>query len=38
MTFISYAQAKEDIDLLRALSGVHHEVGFYIDIGAWDPE
>ena len=38
MTFISYAQAKEDIHLLRALSGVHHEVGFYIDIGAWDPE
>jgi len=38
VTFISYAQAKEDIHLLRALKGVHHEVGFYIDVGAWDPE
>ena len=38
VTFISYAQAKEDIHLLRALSGVHHDVGFYIDLGAWDPE
>jgi len=24
--------------LLRALKGVHHDVGFYIDVGAWDPE
>ena len=38
MAIISYAQAKEDIHLLRALKGVHHEVGFYIDVGAWDPE
>jgi FkbM family methyltransferase len=38
MTIISYAQAKEDIHLLRALTGVSHEVGFYIDVGAWDPE
>jgi FkbM family methyltransferase len=38
VTFVSYSQFKEDIHLLRALSGVHHEVGFYIDIGAWDPE
>jgi FkbM family methyltransferase len=38
MTFVSYAQAKEDIHLLRALSGVHHDAGFYIDVGAMDPE
>jgi FkbM family methyltransferase len=38
MAIISYAQAKEDIHLLRALTGVSHEVGFYIDVGAWDPE
>ena len=38
MAIISYAQAKEDIHLLRALRGVHHDVGFYIDVGAWDPE
>jgi FkbM family methyltransferase len=36
---ISYAQAKEDIMLWRCLAGrVSHEVGFYIDIGANDPE
>jgi hypothetical protein len=38
VTFVSYAQAKEDIHLLRALAGVRHEVGFYIDVGAWDPD
>jgi FkbM family methyltransferase len=38
VTFISYAQAKEDIHLFKALFGVHHEVGFYIDVGAWHPE
>ena len=38
MAIISYAQAKEDINILRALRGVHHDVGFYIDVGAWDPE
>jgi FkbM family methyltransferase len=38
VTLISYAQAKEDIHLFRALSGVDHDVGFYIDVGAWDPE
>ena len=35
---ISYAQAMEDIHLLRALQGVRAEDGFYIDIGANDPE
>jgi FkbM family methyltransferase len=38
MAWISYAQALEDIHLLRALAGVHHDEGFYIDVGAWDPE
>jgi len=36
--FISYAQAKEDIHLLRALYGVHHDDGFYIDVGAFHPD
>lgn len=36
---ISYAQAKEDILLWRCLAGrVSHDVGFYIDVGANDPE
>lgn len=35
---ISYAQAKEDVLLWRALaSHVHHSVGFWIDVGAYDP-
>ena len=38
MTWVSYAQFLEDIHLMRALVGVHHEEGFYIDVGAWDPE
>ena len=33
MAWISYAQALEDIHLLRALAGVHHDEGFYIDVG-----
>ncbi|MBV9199567.1 MAG: FkbM family methyltransferase [Alphaproteobacteria bacterium] len=38
MPFVSYAQFKEDIHLLRALRGVDHATGFYIDVGAGDPE
>jgi len=36
MTYISYAQNYEDIMLMRALN--HIENGFYIDVGANDPE
>jgi FkbM family methyltransferase len=36
MTFISYAQNFEDVMLWRALK--HVENGFYIDVGASDPE
>ena len=36
MTFISYAQNFEDVMLWRALK--HVENGFYIDVGANDPE
>ena len=36
--FITYSQAKEDIHLLRALYGVHHDDGFYIDVGAFHPD
>ena len=36
MTFISYAQNFEDVMLWRALK--HIECGFYIDVGANDPE
>ena len=36
MTFISYAQNAEDVILWRALK--HIEEGFYIDVGANDPE
>ena len=36
---ISYAQLKEDVLLWRALSSrVHHKVGFWIDVGGYDPE
>jgi FkbM family methyltransferase len=35
MSFVSYAQNLEDVMLWRALR--HHERGFYIDIGAYDP-
>lgn len=35
---ISFAQAKEDVLLWRCLAGrVHHDVGFWIDVGAYDP-
>jgi FkbM family methyltransferase len=34
---ISYAQAREDILLHRALHHVHHSKGFYIDVGGYDP-
>lgn len=34
---ISYAQAREDILLNRALRHVPHERGFYIDVGGFDP-
>lgn len=35
--FTSYAQQREDVMLHRALHHVHHDNGFYIDIGAYDP-
>jgi FkbM family methyltransferase len=35
--FISYAQAKEDVLLHRALHHVHHDNGCYIDVGAYHP-
>ncbi len=39
MGFISHAQAWEDVLLWRALAHrVHHDVGFYIDVGAYDPD
>lgn len=36
MTFVSYAQNFEDVMLWRALKNIHN--GFYIDVGANDPE
>jgi hypothetical protein len=36
MTFTSYAQNFEDVTLWRALRDV--EAGFYVDVGAWDPD
>ena len=36
MAFMSYAQNFEDVTLWRALRDV--EAGFYIDVGAWDPD
>lgn len=36
MFFISYAQNYEDVMLWRALKGV--PAGFYVDVGAYDPE
>ncbi len=38
MTITSYAQAKEDVLLFRALKTVPHQEGFYIDVGANDPD
>ena len=35
MTFVSYAQNREDVMLRRALAGVTR--GFYVDVGANDP-
>jgi FkbM family methyltransferase len=37
MTVTSWSIQREDILLLRALSGVHHTDGFYIDVGANHP-
>lgn len=34
---ISYAQAREDVLLHRALHHVSHHEGFYIDVGGYDP-
>ncbi|MGF6645844.1 FkbM family methyltransferase [Paraburkholderia sp. GAS82] len=36
MSFVSYAQNREDVMLRRALAGVTN--GFYVDIGAQDPD
>ena len=36
LTFVSYAQNFEDVLLRRALR--HVATGFYIDIGAWEPD
>ncbi len=36
MTFVSYAQNYEDVALYRALKHISH--GFYVDVGAEDPE
>ena len=38
MTAVSYAQANEDLLLFNALKEVFPQVGFYIDVGANDPE
>ena len=38
MDFVSHAQLREDVQLLRALYGVHHSKGFYIDVGANSPD
>jgi len=37
MPFTSWSIHREDILLLRALKGVHHDDGFYIDVGANNP-
>jgi FkbM family methyltransferase len=34
---ISYAQAREDVLLNRAIQHVHFSKGFYIDVGGFDP-
>lgn len=34
---LSYAQAREDVFLHRALCHVHHSEGFYIDVGGYHP-
>jgi hypothetical protein len=38
MTAASHAQANEDLLLFNALREVSPEAGFYIDVGANDPE
>jgi FkbM family methyltransferase len=38
MPTISYSILKEDILLLRAIGDISHQFGFYIDVGANDPE
>ena len=38
MPLTSWGIHREDIVLLRALHGVHHEQGFYIDVGANNPQ
>ena len=38
MTFVSYAQAREDVLLHRALHHVDHQKGYYIDVGGFDPD
>ena len=35
--FISYAQAREDVVLLRSLRDIPVDQGFYIDVGAYHP-
>jgi FkbM family methyltransferase len=37
LTLISHSIVREDIMLARALKGVSHEVGFYVDVGANHP-
>lgn len=38
MAVTSWSIQREDMQLLRALHGVSHEVGFYIDVGANAPD
>ncbi len=36
--FSSYAQIREDVLLMRALRDVDPQAGFYVDVGAYDPD
>lgn len=36
--FVSYSQAREDVVLVRSLRDIPPERGFYIDVGAYDPD
>lgn len=38
MAYTSWSIQREDVLLLRALHGVHHTDGFYIDVGANSPQ
>jgi FkbM family methyltransferase len=38
LAVVSWSIQREDILLLRALNGVHHSEGFYIDVGANAPD